>query len=117
MMWTREAECEEVIEMAWDSYREDLDLPIQDRLIRCQQQLMQWNQTVFGNVNKTLKQKQNLLQQLEALNSLNESKEEISALRKEINKVLIGKSDVEAKVKGGMVKEWGQKQKVFPCSR
>ena len=50
---------------------------------------MRWNQIIFGSVNKTLKQKQNHLQQLKALNSLNESEEEISALRKEINEVLI----------------------------
>lgn len=89
VVWMREAEWEEVTEMAWNPYREDLDLLIQDRLMRCQQQLMQWNHSVFGNVNKTLKQKQNLLQQLEAFHSLNELEEEISALRKEINERLI----------------------------
>lgn len=42
-MWTREAGCKEEIELAWDSYRDDSTLPIQERIKRCQQQLQGWN--------------------------------------------------------------------------
>ena len=57
-IWAREGGCKEVIEQAWDPYRELLNLPIEERLTRCQNQLRWWNQTVFGNVNKNLRQKQ-----------------------------------------------------------
>ena len=77
-----------MIEQAWDPYREVSDLPIEDRLTRCQNQLQQWNQTVFGNVNKNLRRKQTHLQQLESLNSLNDNEAEIRELRKEVNEVL-----------------------------
>ena len=42
-MWTREEECKEVIEMAWDPYKDDSARPIQERLERCQRQLQCWN--------------------------------------------------------------------------
>ena len=48
-----------------------------------------WNKRVFGNVNKTLKLKQNLLQQLESLDLLHEPAEEIKAFKKEINEVML----------------------------
>lgn len=44
---------------------------------------------MFGNVNKSLKQKQDRLQLLEALNCLHEKVEEIQGLRKEINEILV----------------------------
>nr|POE82123.1 hypothetical protein CFP56_57259 [Quercus suber] len=52
-------------------------------------QLQTWNRREFGNVNKNLKQEESCLQQLEALNLLYESAEEIQALKKEINKEMI----------------------------
>ena len=45
--------------------------------------------SVFGNVNKTLKLKQNRLQQLESLDLLHEPAEEIKALKKEINEITL----------------------------
>ena len=77
-----------MIEQAWDPYRELSDLPIKERLTRCQNQLRWWNQTVFGNVNKNLRQKQTRLQQLELLNLLNDNEAEINELRMEVNEVL-----------------------------
>lgn len=46
---------------------------------------------MFGNVNKILKkkQKQNRLQQLEAMNLLHGSAKEIQALKREINEVML----------------------------
>ena len=44
---------------------------------------------MFGNVNKVLKQKQSYLQQLEELNLLHESAEEVQSLKKEINEVML----------------------------
>lgn len=44
---------------------------------------------MFGNVNIILKQKQNRLQQLEAMNLLHELTEEIQALKREINEVML----------------------------
>ena len=79
-MWVREAECKEIVNMAWNSYTEDSNMPIQERIERCQSNLKGWNQNKFGNVNKSLKQKQDRLQQLESLNMLHDTAEEISAL-------------------------------------
>ena len=44
---------------------------------------------MFGNVNRVLKQKQRRLQQLEALNLLHESTEEIQGLKKEIKEIIL----------------------------
>ena len=44
---------------------------------------------MFGSVNRVLKQKQRRLQQLEALNLLHESTEEIQGLKKEINEMIL----------------------------
>ena len=87
-MWAREGECKEIIEQAWDPYRVLSDLSIKERLSRCQNNLRWWNQTVFGNVNKKLRQKKNRLQQLELLNMLNDNEAEIKELRQEVNEVL-----------------------------
>ena len=38
-MWTWEEECKELIELAWDPYRDDSALPIQERIGRCQKNL------------------------------------------------------------------------------
>ncbi|XP_050242088.1 uncharacterized protein LOC126691051 [Quercus robur] len=84
-MWTKEEECKEVIEMAWDPYVDDATRPIQERLERCQSQLQCWNQNSFGNIYKFLKQKKERLQFLESLNQLHVTAEEIHAVRKEIN--------------------------------
>ena len=43
---------------------------------------------MFGNVNKKHRQKQNHLQQLELLNTLNDNEAEIKELRQEVNEVL-----------------------------
>ena len=85
VMWTREEECREVIKLVWDPYTEDSSQPIQERPERYQRQLQCWNQNSFGNVYKTLKQKQIHLQQLEFLNPLHKTAEEIQVVRKEIN--------------------------------
>ena len=78
-----------MIEMAWDPLNANLELQVWDRLKCCQAHLQNWNHREFGNVNKILYQKQNRLQQLEAMNLLHELADEIQALRKEINKVMI----------------------------
>ena len=88
-MWVREAECKEVVDMAWNSYIEDSDMPIQERIERCQRNLRGWNQNKFGNVAKNLKQKQDRLQQLESLNMLHDTAAEISVIRKELNEIYI----------------------------
>ena len=66
-------------------------MPIQERIERCQSNLKGWNQNKFGNVNKSLKQKQkqDRLQQLESLNMLHDIAKEISAVRKELNELHI----------------------------
>ena len=88
-MWVREAECKEVVDMAWNSYIEDSDMPIKERIERCQRNLRGWNQNKFGNVAKNLKQKQDRLQQLESLNMLHDTATEISVIRKELNELYI----------------------------
>ncbi|XP_050258890.1 uncharacterized protein LOC126703871 [Quercus robur] len=88
-MWTREEGCREVIERAWDPLDCNPELSIQKRLKCCQFQLQNWNCRVFGNVNKSLKQKQSRLQHLEELNLLHESAEEVQKLKMEINEVML----------------------------
>ena len=88
-MWTREEGYRKVIEAAWDPLNANPDVQIRDRIKCCQAHLKTWNRREFGNVNRNLKQKQSRLQQLEALNLLHESTEEIQALKKEINEVMI----------------------------
>ena len=88
-MWVREAECKEIVDMAWNSYTEESDMPIQERIERCQSNLKGWNQNKFGNVTKNLKQKQDHLQQLESLNMLHDTAVEISAVCKELNELYI----------------------------
>ena len=87
-MWVREEGCKEVVEGAWDPYRGGLGYSIMDRLKRCQVSLQSWNWSVFWNVNRVLKQKQERLQFLEGLNCLHEKAEEIKGLRMEINEML-----------------------------
>ena len=72
----------------WDPYRGGLGYSIMDRLKRCKVSLQGWNWSVFGNVNRVLKQKQERLQFLEGLNCLHEKADEIQGLRKEINEML-----------------------------
>lgn len=88
-MWTREEGCREVIERAWDSLNWNPEVTIQNRLKSCQDHLQDWNRKVFGNVNKVLKQKHSCLQELEAMNLLLESAEEIRILKKEIIEVML----------------------------
>ena len=75
--------------MAWNSFTGDSNMPIQERIERCQSNLKGWNQNKFGNVNKSLKQKQERLQQLGSLNMLHDTVEEISVVRKELNELHI----------------------------
>ena len=44
---------------------------------------------MFGNVNRVLKQKQKRLQQLEGMNLLHESVDEIQGLKNEVNKMML----------------------------
>ena len=38
-MWTQVEECKEIVELAWDPYREDSAMSIQERIERCQTSL------------------------------------------------------------------------------
>ena len=67
----------------------NLEMPIQNRLKCCQDYLQDWNRKVFGNVNKVLKQKQKRLQQLEEMNLLHESVDEIQGLKNEVNEMML----------------------------
>lgn len=66
VMWTREEDCREIVEAAWDLLWVDPENKVIDRIKCCQEQLQKWNWKVFGNVNKGLRQKNERLQQLEA---------------------------------------------------
>ena len=65
------------------------EMPIQNRLKCCQDYLQDWNRKVFGNVNRVLKKKQKRLQQLEEMNLLHESVDEIQGLKNEVNKMML----------------------------
>ena len=69
-MWTRDARCREVVELAWDPGRGGLNFQLADKLRSCKEKLQRWNWKEFGNVKHTIKQKREQLQQLESLNSL-----------------------------------------------
>ncbi|KAL0009335.1 hypothetical protein SO802_010837 [Lithocarpus litseifolius] len=86
---TRPAKRRQIIKNAWDPLQDDTYFQIHERLRSCQDHLQRWNREVFGNVNKTLRVKQQQVQELGALNVLHETVEEIEGLRKEINEVLI----------------------------
>ena len=88
-MWVREAEYKEIVDTAWNLHTEEAAMSFQDRIKRCQSNLIGWNQNKFGNVNKKLKQKQDCLQQLESLNMLHDTAEEISVVRMELNELHI----------------------------
>ena len=88
-IWTREEGCREVIKEVWDPSRRDPDLLIKDCLKSYQEHLQQRNWRVFRNVNKTLRQKQNWLQQLESIDGFLDKAEEIQSTKKEINEILI----------------------------
>ncbi|XP_023874724.1 uncharacterized protein LOC111987261 [Quercus suber] len=87
-MWVREDGCKDVVEEAWDPYCGVSGYSIMERLKRCQVSLQGWNWSVFENVDRVLKQKQERLQQLEGLNCLHEKAKEIQGLRREINEML-----------------------------
>ena len=54
-MWTRDARCREVVEMAWDSDRSDPNFELTDRLRCCKEKLQRWNWREFGNVKHAIK--------------------------------------------------------------
>lgn len=88
-MWLRDAECKEIIELAWSMPNNSVEvLTIQERIKSCQQQLQWWNKNVFGHINKQLKEKQDKLQHLESLDTLHDHAKDIHLLRKEINSLL-----------------------------
>ncbi|XP_023914161.2 uncharacterized protein LOC112025716 [Quercus suber] len=88
-MWTCDERCRQIIKDAWDPLRADTEFQIHEMLKCCQDHLQRWNREVFDNINKTLRVKQQRLQEIEALDMLHETAEEIEGLRKEINEILI----------------------------
>ena len=64
-MWTRRAECKDIIQGAWDG-NQDLNSPtrIAARLRCCAENLSKWNKMVFGQIPKKIQEKR------ENLNSL-----------------------------------------------
>ncbi|XP_075649909.1 uncharacterized protein LOC142620426 [Castanea sativa] len=64
-MWTRDERCKEIVEEAWEPGWAEVELGIGDRIKRCQENLQAWNWKEFGHVYRVLKQKKEMLQQLE----------------------------------------------------
>ena len=87
-MWVRDERCREVIERAWDPFRECGDFSIGGRIRSCQAQLQGWNRGVFRNVNKRINVLKDRLNQLEGQNCLHETAKEIHEVKKDINEVL-----------------------------
>ena len=81
-MWTRDDNCREVIEKAWDPLQDSCEFSIVGRIRSCQAQLQGWNRGVFGNVNKRLKVLKEHLNQLEVQNNLHEIAKEIYEVRR-----------------------------------
>nr|POF08527.1 hypothetical protein CFP56_58554 [Quercus suber] len=76
-MWTCDERCRQIIKDAWDPLRADTEFQIHEMLKCCQDHLQRWNREVFDNINKTLRVKQQRLQEIEALDMLHETAEEI----------------------------------------
>lgn len=87
-MWTRDTGCREVVESAWDFDGGLENVQLADKLRNCKETLRRCNWREFGNVKHLLKQKREQLQQLESVNSLHETAEEIQRLKLEINEML-----------------------------
>ncbi|XP_075654772.1 uncharacterized protein LOC142624936 [Castanea sativa] len=112
-MWTHDKRCKEIVEMAWDLLRANPEFQIQDRLQSCQSHLMRWNHEAFGNVNKVLKRKQDRLQQLENMDLLHDTTEEIQQLRREINETLIREEVMWKQRSKALSMRWGDRNTKF----
>ncbi|XP_030923509.1 uncharacterized protein LOC115950456 [Quercus lobata] len=88
-MWTKRAECKDIIQGAWvDS--QDLHSPsgIAARLRNCAKNLSKWNKTVFGQIPKKIKEKRETLNYLVSRDKDGSLGGDINKLRKEINELL-----------------------------
>ena len=112
-MWTRDARCREVVELAWDPGRGGLNFQLADKLRSCKEKLQRWNWKEFGNVKHTIKRKREQLQQLESLNSLHKKAEEIQKLKTEINETLTREEIMWSQRSRAMWIKWEDHNKKF----
>lgn len=91
VVWTRRADCKEVIEEAWN---ESLNLStpggIANGLQRCVDALTTWSNAVFGHILKKIQEKKKALSELTKQDRDGQNGAEINKLRKEINELLDG---------------------------
>ena len=88
-MWTKRAECKDIIQGAWVS-SQDLHSPsgIAARLRSCAENLFKWNKMVFGQIPKKIKEKRDTLNSLVNRDRNGSLGGDINKLRKEINELL-----------------------------
>ena len=88
-MWTRRAECKDIIQGAWDGSH-DLNSPmgIAARLRCCVENLSKWNKMVFGQIPKKIQEKRETLNSLVSRDRNGSMGGDINKLQKEINELL-----------------------------
>jgi hypothetical protein len=87
--WTNDAECSNIINSAWN---EDMSVNasisnVREHLSACQYALKGWSSRKFGNLDKLIKQKTNLLENLQKKESPS-LVTQIRSLQKEIDELL-----------------------------
>ena len=88
-MWTRRADCEEVIDEAWSgSLVSRSPAGIVEGLRCCEAALASWSSEVYGNIPKKIQEKKKLLTELTKRDKDGQHGKEINKLRKEINELL-----------------------------
>ena len=88
-MWTRRAECKDIIQEAWDG-SQDLNSPtgIVARLRCCAENLSKWKKMVFGQIPKKIQEKRETLNSLVSRDRNGSMGGDINKLQKEINELL-----------------------------
>ena len=90
-MWTRRANCEDVINEAWNGNLVSRSpAGIVEGLKCCEATLTSWSSEMYGNIPKKIQEKKKLLTELTYRDKDGQHGKEINMLRKEINELLDG---------------------------
>ena len=91
VMWTRRANCGDVIKEAWSgSLVSQSPAGIVEGLKCCEAALTSWSSEVYGNIPEKIQEKKKLLTELTKRDKDGQNGKEINKLRQEINELLDG---------------------------